>query len=374
MTASTRPLTLGEILDRTVQLYRRSFLLMAGIAVPAAALIGVISGVAVLLFTSRFLALAQASQTRPAAPLSSQDFLVLGLAAALFFLIGIPLILGVFSMALAALNYAAINVNRGEPVTMRASYGYAFRHFWRHVGILFQQSLLAWVVPYFVFVAIIFAAAILTALAGKSGVGPAATVLLGILAIVGVIALLVVCILIWLRLSLAYPVSVAEDLKAWPSLKRSNFLSKGSRGRIFVMFLLVGVLTIVVSLMLAIPTDIVIGIASRKSLAGSEPPTQFLYLTQIVNLATGFLVRIFVMPIYAIALVLFYTDQRTRLEGYDIEQLMARAGWSELPPPPSPVSESAFPNAEPPAPVTLPAEPASLENPPPPAPPEGTEA
>lgn len=336
MAASTPPLTLGEILDRTVQIYRRNFLLLVGIAAPAAGLVVLVSGSFVLFFSSQFLAIANAQQTgkTAATPDVAQQSLLMGLAILLFLLIGFPILLGAFAMALAALNRAAAEVLQGRAITIRASYGFAFRHFWRHVGVLFQQFLFAGIIPYFVFAAVLIVGVIVGTLARKSGSDAVAGPLLAIAMILLVIALFVVCVLIWLRLSLAYPVCVAEDLKAWPSLKRSNFLSNGTRGRVFVMFLLVAVLSIVVTLMLSIPIDIVVGIFTRKSLASQGPPTTFFMLLQIANLAVGFLVRMFVMPIYTTALILFYTDQRTRMEGYDIEQLMDQAGWSSLPPAP----------------------------------------
>jgi len=64
-------------------------------------------------------------------------------------------------------------------------------------------------------------------------------------------------------------------------------------------------------------------------------PAAFFTMLQFANLAAGFLVRVFVMPVYSTALLLFYFDQRTRMEGYDIEQLMVQAGWGDLPQNPS---------------------------------------
>jgi len=63
----------------------------------------------------------------------------------------------------------------------------------------------------------------------------------------------------------------------------------------------------------------------------TKPPI----ILQVLNYSVSFLERAFVMPVCAIALLLFYNDQRTRQEGYDIELLMAQAGWQELPPPPT---------------------------------------
>jgi hypothetical protein len=90
----------------------------------------------------------------------------------------------------------------------------------------------------------------------------------------------------------------------------------------------------------------------------------FLTLLQLANLIISFLVRVFVMPIYSTALLLFYFDQRTRMEGYDIEQLIAQAGWSRMPfPPPAPASEIAYqyPRETEPEPVSLPQESLPIE-------------
>jgi len=339
MAAATPPLTLGEILDRTVQLYRRNFLLLAGIATPAAALTVLISGSFVLFFSRQLFSLGQLGQggadTTQAA---TEAGAWIGLAFIFFILIGLPLLLCVFSMALSALNYAAFHLNQSEKVTIRESYKYGFAHFWRHVGILFLQALLSGVVPYFVFGALVLIGGILAALIAKSGAGNSFAPLFAVLLIVLMVALIVVCILLWLRFSLAYATSIGENKKAWDSLKRSNQLSEGTRGRIFVMFILVWLMSIVVTAAFAIPVDIVIAIVMRTSLTSGHPPVMFFTAIQAANLVAGFLVRIFVMPIYAVALLLFYNDQRTRQEGYDIEQLMSRAGWGQFEAPvPTPV-------------------------------------
>jgi hypothetical protein len=98
------------------------------------------------------------------------------------------------------------------------------------------------------------------------------------------------------------------------------------------MYLLVVILTVISYYALTAPVDIVLKFTVYKSMAGMALLTKPPILLQVVNLFISFLERSFVMPIYAIALLLFYNDQRTRQEGYDIELLMAQAGWSTLPP------------------------------------------
>jgi hypothetical protein len=50
--------------------------------------------------------------------------------------------------------------------------------------------------------------------------------------------------------------------------------------------------------------------------------------TQILASFGTFLGGSFVLPIYSIALTLFYYDQRIRKEGYDVEWLMEQAAGS----------------------------------------------
>jgi hypothetical protein len=359
MALSQRPLTLGEILDRTVQLYRQNFLLLAGISSVPAALMVLIFGGAGLLISRQITSL----KPDPA------GMLAFGLILTAAVLIGIPIMVAAFALALSASNHAVLHIQRGEKTTIRASYGYAFQHFWRHLWLLFLQAAMAWLVPYLVFVGIVVVGIILGVLAARSGAAVFFVTLLVVVGILLALALMVVCVLIWLRFCLGFAVSVAEESPAWAAMMRSGRLTKGSRGRIFVMFLLVYALSIAVSLALMIPLFILIAVLMRKQLAGTQPPPSFIIAIEAVNFCVSFLVRAFVMPVYSTALMLFYFDQRTRHEGYDIEQLMAQAGYSQLPPalPPYPEPYPAPPPAYPIPPGYPPPLPA-LEYPPPVAP------
>jgi hypothetical protein len=341
MAATTPPLSLGEILDRTVQIYRRNFLLFVGISALPSAVYVLVSGVAGIYFSAHTPAL----QQPPAA--GAQAVVMLFLVLALFALIGLPLLLGVFATSLSALNHAAFERNRGEAVTIRSAYGYSFRHFWRHVGIVFLQFLFAGIIPWAVFAGILFLGAMIIALLTNTGVGKAFAVLFVLLAGLLACVLVFAAVWIWLCFSLAFPVSKTEDLKAWPCLKRSNQLSKGGRGRIFVMYLLVFILTLVAYYAITAPIDIILKLTIYKSMAAIALLTKPPIILQVMNLFVSFLERSLVMPIYAIALLLFYNDQRTRQEGYDIELLMAQAGWQELPAPPPATAEPIEINAAP---------------------------
>jgi hypothetical protein len=347
--ANLRPLTLGEILDRTIQIYRQHFLLLIGISTLPAAVDILVTGGASLVLSSRLTGFVPAAPaSHPAAAPDLTATLTIFAILAAFFLIGFPILLAVFSLALGALNFAALKVAAKTPagfqnesetealavalsesltesLTVRSAYAHAFKHFWRNVGILFLQFLFAAVIPGFILGGIFFVVGIVGAIVLPKAASPIAAIGFGLLAFAMMIVLLGICIWIWIRFSLAFPASISESKNVWPSMQRSGQLSKGSRLRIFVMYLMVGILTLVVFYALLIPIDMAMGLRMDKLFDVTHTSGMVPMLIQIVNLFMSFLERAFVMPIYAIALVLFYLDQRTRHEGYDIELLMQAA-------------------------------------------------
>jgi len=322
MATTTPPLSLGEILDRSVQLYRRNFLLFMGIAMLPSAFDVLISGGLGIFFTSR----APALQTSANGEVLALFLLVL----ALFFLIGLPLLMAGISLGLSALTHAAFLQNRGESPTVRSSYAYAFKHFWRYLGVLGFQFLFAAIIPGAAFSGIFFIGAMATALVATTGAGKPIAFVFGLVLLLLGLAAVVVAVWIWLRYSLAFPVCITEQRKAWPCMQRSSQLSKGSLGRIFVMYLLVFILVFIAYYALTIPVNLILKYTIYKSIAGmaifTHPPLPL----QVINLFISLLERSFAMPIQAIALLFFYNDQRTRKEGYDIELLMDQAGWTNL--------------------------------------------
>jgi hypothetical protein len=101
-------------------------------------------------------------------------------------------------------------------------------------------------------------------------------------------------------------------------MRRSIELSKGSRGRIFLLGLLI--LTIEIGLVL-ISQGFFFYAAFKNHMV---LPVWAQILQQIV----GFVTNSFIGPMYATGLTLFYYDQRIRKEGYDIEWMMEAAGLS----------------------------------------------
>ena len=133
-----------------------------------------------------------------------------------------------------------------------------------------------------------------------------------------VLVAFVYAVVMSLRYALAVPACVVEDLTARDAVRRSIALSKGARGRIFVLFLLVGV----IKLGLFGVTQAFFFVLVFKNRGQVAPWLNA--LSQVV----AFFTNTFVGPIGAAGVAVFYYDQRVRKEGYDIERMMQAAGWA----------------------------------------------
>jgi uncharacterized membrane protein len=139
-----------------------------------------------------------------------------------------------------------------------------------------------------------------------------------------------------LRLSLAFPACVVEQIGAWAAVKRSSILSKGTKGRIFVLFLLATVLSWLLSTGVTLPLTVIIALLPGISNAQHAPIAAI--VLAVIMYGAAFAVQALIGPVYGIALVLFYYDQRIRIEGFDIEWMMRQAG---MVPAPTPTTEVA---------------------------------
>jgi hypothetical protein len=132
-----------------------------------------------------------------------------------------------------------------------------------------------------------------------------------------------------LMVCLSFPASVAEDASAWTAFRRAITLSKGTRGRILVLYILGMVLRWGLSFLLTIPVILIIVLVP-----GLDTPQHSRLLGTIflfVIYGGSFAVRAFTKPVYAIAQLHFYFDQRIRKEGFDIEWMMRQAGMVQAP-------------------------------------------
>jgi hypothetical protein len=315
METNLRPLTLGEILDRTAQLYRSHFWLFAGIA-------AVNSGV-VLLWSLLGIG---AEEFLRAEHLTRYLLLLggVGMSIQLF----VSFIVG--GIAVAANNRAVAWLNLGESATIRGAYGSILPRAGRYVWLMTIITFIMWTplaVAYGGYVSALFfwirpvpkgGMATVTTSAPKAG-DHGALVLLGLITIlfmVVFVAAVAYAVVMGLRYSLAIAACVVENLKARQAIRRSIELSKGSRGRIFVL----GLLVAVIQIGLVLVTQLFFLVMSFKQHG------QLAVGARIAQQLVAFATNTFLGPIYATGLTLFYYDQRVRKEGYDIERMMQAAG------------------------------------------------
>jgi hypothetical protein len=317
MNEPLRPSSLGEILDRTVQLYRSRFLVFVGISVVPTGIVLALACVAGLIA-----AWWGASGARSVS--SGAGYILVGLFAIGIALLALPIFLAVTALAAAAMNHAVSCIHLGGTTTIRDAYKSIWRLGWRYIWPYLLQAIFVLIAPLTVWIALGLLAAGATVLAQKAGMGASADVILGSAAFLVLIPLTGYGIWMLLRFSLAFPACVVEQTGAWRAAKRSFALSQGTKGRIFLLFLLVAALGWLLSMGATIPLTILLllipGINSpQHAQAAGAAMMLILY-------GASFAVQSLVKPVYGIALVLFYYDQRIRKEGYDIELLMQQAG------------------------------------------------
>ncbi len=319
METTLRPLSLGEILDRTAQLYRTNFLLFAGIAAAYAAVALIINLVSVFLLEGY-------KGSRIGSALSWQMQLLSWS--------GLIVMMIVSNVAGAANNRAVAWVHLGEPATIRGAYRSVLPHVGRYLGLGTLKLLIAWspvLVIYGVFQAslIHFVNKGVMPRPGEVPV-PSTTpnpdsLAFGLITIgIGILIwpVLIYAVFMALRYALALPASVVENLKLRAAMRRGIALSKGSRGRIFVLWLLVSVVEFMA---LALTQAFFVMYSVRHHY---QLPVGLRIVQQVV----AFFTNSFVGPILAIGTTLFYYDQRIRKEGFDIEWMMAAGGLAIAPP------------------------------------------
>lgn len=243
------PLTVGQILDRIYRLMRANLRLFTGIAaVPA--ITGLLTFAAI--FAVVFLPMILEQQATP------DPRMILHLVLPLVFA-SIPLSLAVFALYLAASIHAAMQANRGVTIT----FGEAYRTAWKHAGRYLWLLILCYIVAGLP--ALVMELLMIIPLQffkiGESGSLPLYVFMIPLLLLLFLAAMLY-GVLAALRLSLAFPVSLAEGLKAWPAIRRSAHLTHGAKGRIFLVFLIVYALAYVAEMVVFLVMGAVFGLAA----------------------------------------------------------------------------------------------------------------
>jgi hypothetical protein len=318
MNEPLRPSTLGEILDRTAQLYRSRFLLFLGISI-------IPTGVMVVLACIFGLVVAWWSAAGARSGSEATGYILVAVFAIGVTLVALPVLLVASALASAAMSHAVSLVYLGQTTTIRDAYKSVWQKGWRYIWLLFLEGLFIAAVPLAVWTALVILFAVLAALARTAGMesftGGALFILVVVLV---VIALFVYMFWMLIRLSLAFPACVVEQIGAWSAVKRSTFLSHGTKGRILLLYVLAGLLSWLLSMGISLPLIIILSLLSSMNNPQHAQAATIVIL--FISYGTSFAVQALVRPVYGIALVIFYYDQRIRKEGFDIEWMMQQAG------------------------------------------------
>ena len=311
MSPKLRPMSTGEVLDRTFNLYRNHFLLFTGISV----------GQVMCMMVGVLLVYLIASA--PAQGIDSPDPAIVVMAVMLYMLVvGLFYLIG-YALGTGATIYAVSRLHLGYAAGIVESYREMRPLVWRTMRIVIT-----------VFVRLMgvmmlteFVIGVLTVIVTKAGFrtgnsfDAAFNIFLFAIFVAGSAwAARVTC-----QYSLAVPACVLERLPARQALKRSNWLAAAALRRIFLAFLLMGILSLGLFYALQIPGFLV---------AESHPG----FVALALRWAGIFISMILAFPIGTIALSLIYYDQRVRKEAFDLQVLMdALTGQPQVQPASAPL-------------------------------------
>jgi hypothetical protein len=309
MQPTLRPMSTSQVLDRTFHVYRNHFLLLAGIAILLPALL--------LLLRLGFVPLGY-----PPRGNSAHDPFLLWTVLLEYSSGWVLLYVLGHAITGAASVYAVSRLQMGETVTIGESYRRTLPRFWTVLRIaltIYARVVGAGILTYLACVLVV-----VVAVAASGLVGAPARDAVDVIAVIFGIAVGLAGIFWMLYLyagyCLAVPACVIENLPARPALRRGRFLARGSVRRITMIYLLMAVLSLVLSTVLWMPGQV-------YALYFHQNFTLAILLRSFGSFIAGALAG----PIGTIAIALVYYDQRIRKEAFDLQVMM-----DSLPQPPSP--------------------------------------
>jgi hypothetical protein len=272
-TIDLRPLSIGELLDRTFSLYRRNFLLFVGIAAIPELLVLALQLAQVLLIPGKAgVAQPAGSEFQAASPGFSAGAAlgVFGLA-----ILGIIVYFIAYLFSQGGTLFAVSELYLGRTTTIGQSLSRMRGELWSLFGVVFLNGL-----------------------------------------VTGLCFLLLIIPGIYMacRLCVCIPAALLENLGPRESLERSFALTKDNAGRAFLILLLYTLILYAALFLFDIPLEF--GVRS----AAHDPVMLRLWtaLMQVGNFVAGVLVT----PVLTIASAIFYFDLRVRKEAFDLQLMM----------------------------------------------------
>lgn len=305
-TIDLRPLSLGELLDRTFSLYKKYFWVFVGImAVPAAFTIP--ANILILSAEGSFMTF---TPGRP--PAFPAPGYIAGVILGYMAFLGIFMV--VYSIAIGAATCAVADAYLGRPSTVRGAYGRIRAKFWKLIGVVLV--ILIRVLGAFLLI-LSAAGGIVVAITFASGQrnNPIIVALMMLLFLFVYVVALVFCVWFALRYTVSIPILMIENLGVQATIRRSVFLTRGRRGHIFLGLLVATIIAYVGNLLLEGPFTIA---AMVEAMRGQWP--FWLAPTSAVAGAIGGAIT---GPIALIVTVLLYYDTRIRKEAFDLQFMIS---------------------------------------------------
>jgi len=279
-------MSISEVLDRMFYLYKKNFVLFAGIAILPSALslvvhLGTIAAGGGGIGVSKVM--------------GANALLVTGFGRIVDLLV---LSIG-GTLASAATAYALSMVHLGKGTSIGEAYSNVRPFIGRLMGVVISLSLM--VAGIVVLIVIPFALAVTMPVLGI------------VIGVVGAIVGLVFIVHLYARYALAIPACVLEKVSAFQALKRSSFLTKGRTGRVWLVFLLTGLINFALGFAIALPITVTgIAISHGRLTLGFS----------IATLVAQFIAGTLAGPIATISIGLLYYDERIRKEAFDLQYMM----------------------------------------------------
>jgi len=285
MITGLRPLSTSELLDRTFHLYRNHFWTFVGIAaIPQLLILPLTLGGAALFMRRDYIW----------SPL-------LTFAGYLLFYV-------VIFLSQAPTVVAVSNLERQKPAGIGSSFKGAGKSLLRVFCIVLLLYIASAIIEGGGGALIVFIIAMIAEVAPK-----ALTVAAAIVLSVPALYFAIRWMLGW---ALIIPVTVLEGGWFLSSMRRSLHLSKGSRGRIFVIYFLMGIFGFVVGILVEFLLMLSLAFLNIRD------PRMMTGVFQAVWAICIFLSTSLVGGLATIALSLVYYDQRVRKEAFDLQLMM----------------------------------------------------
>ena len=314
------PLGAGDLIDRTVRLYRRHFWALIRASAPPI----VVTAIGVVLWTIGLRELSATASGRLLAVyfIATAAGLVLILVGYLLHLI----VMGGASRSLVS------HLLWNEPVTAHDIYRTVFARFWKLLGATFLVGLwlsisfgVAAVAWYFVVLVVVLVSVLLGATLLPYWLAAIIAIALVLMSAFGALYLF---FLLAGRLAYVPQVLLVEGRGVFDAIGRSVSLARGNIRRLMAMFVFTIFTTYSALMLLLIPLGWYgyLNGVDPFSLNPQDQPLWYAIGSQVVGQCASILLT----PVWMLGLSLLYVDERVRHEGYDIELMAARA-FGEMP-------------------------------------------